>query len=119
METGNKTTSSAFLDVLDASKANIQSSTYVGRICKVESVNNDSITCININNEQQRLKCIAFQNLVIQKGDIVLVMFTDEDYRQNIKRIKNNERQQNYETTILHSLNYGVIIGIIYRKEEN
>lgn len=109
--TGNKTDNPDFLKVLLTLKANIMKDLNVCEICKVVDISKDSYVVNPINNTKEKLYCKTITNSTINKGDLVLVIFTNSDYRLNLKKIKAGEKPQEVAQTDLHSRNYGVIIA--------
>lgn len=115
--TGNQTKSSDFMRVLLTLKDNIMTSNNVAEVCRIDSINNDEIIAFCINDSSKKLICTKLANLELAVDDIVLIIFTNTDFRKNLKKIKQGYNTQNIEKAELHSLAYGVIIGLIYRKE--
>lgn len=116
--TGNETTSSDFLRVLLALKANVMKDTHVADICKVTSTKSDidgltSYMCMSIDNSNISFQTYALSNIEINIGDYVLVLFCDNDFRANYRRAKRGQALQNSETTQKHATSYGIIIGTI------
>ena len=116
--TGNKTSKHTLVDVALITKQTTMKDTNVAEICKVLAINDNGIKVSSINFEEQ-LYCTALQNLDVQINDIVLVVYTNTDYRINLSRIKAGQSLQTLNNNTLHSKNFGVIIGLIYRKEED
>ena len=116
--TGNETTSSDFLRVLLALKANVMKDTHVADICKVISTKSDmdgltSYMCTSIDNSNISFQTYALSNIAINIGDYVLVLFCDDDFRANYRRAKRGQALQNTNTEQKHSMSYGIIIGTI------
>lgn len=88
----------------------------VAEVCKVEKVNENEIKCKLLNSDNVII-CDKLKDLVINKDDIVLVVFTDTDFRLNLKKEKLGKVTQIIENDFNHDLSYGIIIGIIYKKE--
>ena len=109
--TGNKTDVPDFLKVLLTLKKNIMRDLNVAEVCKVTEVNNNVYTVVSINNSNLRLKCTKLSSLNPKKDDLVLVIFTNTDYRLNLG--KTNKPFQNLPEETLHSLNYGIITGLV------
>lgn len=89
----------------------------------VEKVDNRSVYCkpFPIRNETSSYTIIAYlinANLEINKDDIVLIIFTDRDYRTCLDNIT---QDSNYTTddSNLHSINYGVVLTKIENKQED
>lgn len=115
-ESGGKYVSSDFLKVLLALKKNVMKDTNVADVCIVNKVD-DSIYCAPVNNSNVTIVCDKLNNLNVSQNDIVVVLYMNSDFRQNLKRFKQNQPLMNVNSEQMHSLNYGVIIGIIYKKE--
>lgn len=115
--TGNSIKTSDFMRVLLTLKDNIMNANNVAEICQVDSINNDEIVSFCINDSSKKIICTKLQNLDIQVNDIVLVIFTNTDFRKNLTKLKKGYQIQNIQKSELHSLSYGVVIGLIYRKE--
>ena len=116
-ETGNSTYSSDFLRVLLALKDNVMRDTNVAEICQVTQVNDtNDYVCVPLSDDKTKLYCCKLQDLNVQQDDVVLVIFTNTDNRLNLKRLKNNLRVQNITNKTLHSSEYGIIIGLVFRK---
>lgn len=109
--TGNQTDNPDFLKVLLTLKANIMKDLNVCEICKVIDISKDNYIVNPINNTKEKLYCKTVTDSTINKGDLVLVIFTNSDYRLNLKKIKAGEKPQEVDQTDLHSRNYGVIIA--------
>ena len=64
------------------------------------------------NENEKTILCFKLKDITIIKDDIVLILFTDRNFIQNLKQIKLNQTltklTENYD---LHSHNYGIIIG--------
>lgn len=108
------------LDVLLALKTNIFKTLKVATLAQVVSVDNDTVTATifplykdedELNLEVQKLK-----NIEVSKGDIVLILFLDRNFNQNLKQTQNNQTRTKLidsKDNFLHSLKYGVIIGVL------
>lgn len=115
-ESGNKVVSSDFLRVLLALKQNTMRDNNVAEVAQVTNVTSDTLTCTLLSNANTYVNCIKLQNLDIKKDDIVLIVFTNKDFRQNLNRIKNNQKPIDNQAETLHSLSYGIVVGLVYRK---
>lgn len=64
------------------------------------------------NENEKTILCFKLKDITIVKNDVVLILFTDRNFIQNLKQIKLNQTltklTENYD---LHSHNYGIIIG--------
>lgn len=117
--TGNKGTGQdTLLDVLLALKRNIMKDNNVAEICKILSIKDDNIKVSSIN-KQEQLICTKLQGLDVKVDDIVLVIFTNTDFRINLTRIKANQQTLPLNSDVLHSSNFGVVVGLVYRKGGN
>lgn len=113
MATGNNVQDNDFFRLLLALKNNIMRATNVAELAIVEKVSDKEIICSMLNDSNKKITCVKFKDLMIAKNDIVLVIFTNTDFRTNLKRVKNNQSAQTIEEKDLHSKSYGVIAGII------
>lgn len=113
---GNKNLNDGFLDVLMALKKNTMKNTRVAEIGIIEDSTN--LKCSLLNNPSMYIQCTKLSSVTVNKGDVVLILFTDTDFRNNLKRINDNLKPLEV-TEVNHSINYGVIIGIIKENTEN
>lgn len=111
--TGNETVNSNFLNVLLALKENIMKDLKVAEIGIVKEIKNDLCYCYLLNSKSTELICIKLNNLSLSQNDIVLIVFTNTDFRTNLNRLKNNQETIDYTNGQKHSYNFGVIIGKI------
>lgn len=114
---GNKTQSNDFLQILLAVKRNTMKETHVSTVATVVSIDaaNMIASCKRLTSRNTDLLCIIPYDMDVQQGDIVCVLFTDDDFRVNLTKIKNNASYADVETSTLHSLEYGIVIKIIHR----
>lgn len=120
---GTKMISSDFLRVLLALKENIMKDLKVATLAIVKSINEKTQTCIvepfpllEIE-KNKNITCVVnnIDNLSIK--DIVLVIFLDRNFLQNLGQIKNQQEKTNLKkNTELHSEKYGIIISKIISK---
>ena len=115
-ETGNNVISSDFLRVLLALKQNTMRDNNVAEVAQVTKVASDTFICTLLANANTYVNCVKLQNLDIKKDDVVLIVFTNKDFRQNLSRIKNNQKPIDNQAETLHSLSYGIVVGLVYRK---
>ena len=113
---GNETFSSDFLQVLLALKSNIMQDTHCSNLAIVKSIDS-SITCRLLNSDT-KIVCTSLQGLELKKDDCVLVTFVDEDFRTNLSRLKSGKETVNTTLKSQHSIDFGIITGIVYRKGE-
>lgn len=114
--TGNKTTNSGMLDVYAALKTNIMNSLKVAELGIVEDV--VKMKCSLLNSPSIKILCTKLSSIEVHKGDIVLIVFTNSDFRTNLKRLESNLEPLEV-TENKHSIDYGVIIGIIKENKED
>ena len=115
--TGNKVTNDDFLQVLLALKENIMKATGVAEVCQAVNVSDGVYSCKTISSGTN-VECYPLQGLEVNIDDVVVVLFTDTDFRANLKRIKNGKETQAVKEGTLHAKDCGIIIGILYRGEE-
>lgn len=113
--TGNKVNDGDFLSVLLALKTNVMNNLHVADIVMIDSIEGTSIECHSINNVGFRYSCTKVANLTLQQDDVCLVIFTDTDFRENLRSIMNMSVSNQEVAKSKHSVAYGVIIGLIYR----
>lgn len=113
--TGNQITNSDVLQVLLALKANTMLNTNVAEVCQVTNITNEEIKC-NILSTGETITCSKLMNLELMANDVVLVIFTNTDFRQNLRKLRNNKSTNQTETKVLHTKDFGIVIGIVYRK---
>ena len=117
--TGNENVSSDFMRLLMALKGNIMRAIPVAEVLKVMTVNDTSIKCSYLSNQNSFVECVRLQGLSLKANDIVLAVFTKTRFKENLAKIKAGQQPQTIDgNNDIHSLNNGVIIGVIYRKEE-
>lgn len=112
--TGNESPSSSFLDVCLALKTNVMKSMNCAEIMQVTEVNVDYARCSALYNTNIVVEAYYPINFEIEKNDIVLVIFTDHDFRSNLIRIKQGQSLQTTESTEVHQKQYGIITTLIY-----
>lgn len=112
--TGNQTIDGSFLNVLLALKENIMidlNVADVGIITKIKD--NYNIYCNLLTNSSAVVVCSKLKNLELSENDCVLILYTNEDFRANLKRLKNNQSIVNIDSNIYHNKTYGIIVGIL------
>lgn len=116
---GNNNTDASFLDVLFALKDNIMKDLNVADIVTVISVDDDNrkFRCKLLANPNLQVECTNLQSLEVKVNDVMLAVFTTSDFRTNLSKVKNDQQLLKIENQTLHSKNYGVLVGLIYRKE--
>lgn len=118
----NKNATSDFLRVLLALKTNVMRNLHCAEICEVSEISaiNDTITCITLT-DRTYISAIPLYNIDIRKNDVVIVIYTDTDFRASLAKIKKGLVIQPTaeKTADYHTKSYGVIIGIVYRRDDN
>lgn len=115
---GNDTENSSFLDVCFALKNNVFRTMNVADVCIVREINGTSFRCEYITDANINIECVALSNLKLKQNDVVLVVFTNHDFRASLNAYKANQTNTNSTTTQYHEKTYGVIVGVIYSKPE-
>ena len=107
------------LEVLLALKRNILRDLKVASLGIVKSIK-DNIIKVNLfptytNESEITIDCYCLKNLEVNKDNVVLVLFLDRNINQNLKQKNNNQQLTKVDSKNieLHSLKYGVVIGII------
>lgn len=114
IEQGNKFVSSDFLRVLQALKENICIEINVADVCTVNSVQGqDEYICQSLSDDSRICAISIDPNDIINVGDMVVVLYCNNDFRMNLKRIKSGLISQSIESTARHSKAFGVIIKVI------
>ena len=114
---GNEVNSKDFLEILFALKNNIMKDLNVCEVAQIESISNDIYKC-KILSTDEVITAIPLQNLKIAQNDVVVILFSNTDFRTNLKRIQNDNTAITDDTLNLHNKSFGIIIGILYHKEE-
>lgn len=120
---GTKMISSDFLRVLLALKENIMKDLKVATLAIVKSIDEKTQTCIvepfpllEIE-KNKNITCVVNNTDDLSIKDIVLVIFLDRNFLQNLGQIKNQQEKTNLKkNTELHSEKYGIIISKIISK---
>lgn len=114
---GNEVNSKDFLEILFALKNNIMKDLNVCEVAQIESISNDIYKC-KILSTDEVITAIPLQNLTISQNDVVVILFSNTDFRTNLKRIQNDNTAITDDTLNLHNKSFGIIMGILYHKEE-
>lgn len=114
---GNEVNSKDFLEILFALKNNIMKDLNVCEVAQIESISNGIYKC-KILSTDEVITAIPLQNLEIAQNDVVVILFSNTDFRTNLKRIQNDNAAITDDTLNLHNKSFGIIIGILYHKEE-
>lgn len=117
-EIGNEFDSSSFVDVLEMFRKKIGSGIHCLDIGIVSEVGSESCRVTLLNTDDISCNFIFLKDLHLTRGDLVLIGFTDTDFRKNLVAYKNDKPLVNAKETEYHKFVNGIIIGIIYHKEE-
>lgn len=125
--TGNEHDDDDLYGVLMALKENIMKSLYSADLYQVKKILNDPsnpydlnknyVALIDINSGAEVRSYCKLVDLNVSVGDIVLAIQTRQDFRENYFRIIKGEKVKEIVSSSLHSQDFCVIIGIVYRKE--
>lgn len=114
---GNEVNSKDFLEILFALKNNIMKDLNVCEVAQIESISNEIYKC-KILSTDEIITAIPLQNLQIAQNDVVVILFSNTDFRTNLKRIQQDNIGITNDTLNLHNKSFGIIMGILYHKEE-
>lgn len=114
---GNEVNSKDFLEILFALKNNIMKDLNVCEVAQIESISSAIYKC-KILSTDEIITAVPLQNLQIAQNDVVVILFSNTDFRTNLKRIQNDNVAITDDTLNLHNKSFGIIIGILYHKEE-
>ena len=114
---GNEVNSKDFLEILFALKNNIMKDLNVCEVAQIESISSGIYKC-KILSTDEVITAIPLQNLQIAQNDVVVILFSNTDFRTNLKRIQNDNAGITDDTLNLHNKSFGIIMGILYHKEE-
>ena len=115
--TGNQNVSSDFMRVLLALKANTMRSIPVAELCVVTETSNDLIRATLLTNSHLSIDATLMSGLTVQKDDIVLVVFTKSRFIEQLSKLKAGKPADiTAESSDIHSLQNGVIVGLVYRR---
>ena len=114
---GNEVNSKDFLEILFALKNNIMKDLNVCEVAQIESISSGIYKC-KILSTDEVITAIPLQNLTISQNDVVVILFSNTDFRTNLKRIQHDNDGITDDTLNLHNKSFGIIMGILYHKEE-
>ena len=102
--------------VLDALKQNIMKHTHVARIGIVKQIEENGTAYIQLLPQEKDEKdnltlCYNASPFTLNLNDTVVVIFADKDFRHNLKQIQQQLSLTKESESILHSLDYGIIIS--------
>lgn len=110
-QSGNKVNSGDLVTLLETFKSHMMREINVSEVGKVEKIENNKYYCKLINNNEITIICTKAKSVKVEKDDIVLIIFADTDFRNNLNKISNDQLTQNINSSILHAKNYGIIIS--------
>ena len=116
MYQGNKTNTKDFLEILEAAIGNSMRNCNVAEVAKVISINEDEILC-EVLSTGEKLTAVPISTLDLLVDDVVGIIFTNTDFRANLKQIKAGAGTNKIKNPELHRKSFGIIFGLIYRKE--
>lgn len=114
------------LDVLLALEERIMKTLNVGTLALVTNIDSTNKKCNvkifpSATNDSKEIVCMYGDNIVEENltlGSIVIILFLDKDFRQNLTTLSNDiVIVQKNTNNILHSDLYGIVIGIFKKKE--
>lgn len=113
---GNQTHNSSFVDLAMSIKYNVFRTMNTSDVFVVLEINDGEYLCQSITNTNLKITCIACKDIEIKAQDVVLVIFTKNNFKIALDNYKANNviLRDNTVSNAMHNLNYGVIIGVIY-----
>lgn len=112
-----------FLKILFAVKDNIMRDIKVASFARVKSYNSKTNEYIvepfpQLQNENKVISCVSISNKIVEKNNLVLILFLDRNFLQNLKQY-NLKTNLTYLQNLsdLHSEKYGVIISNLSSEE--
>lgn len=111
METGNKSLENDLLQVFLVAEKKTMKDLNVAEVAIVNKIDNNKYRCTLINNSKTVLDCYCMDGVNVQEKDVVVVLFTNTDFRTNFKRLLSEAEVQNIESKEYHSKNFAIIIG--------
>lgn len=116
MYQGNKTNTKDFLEILEAAIGNSMRNCNVAEVARIISINEDEILC-EVLSTGEKLTAVPISTLELLVDDVVGIIFTNTDFRANLKQIKAGAETNKIKNPELHRKAFGIIFGLIYRKE--
>ena len=114
----NDNENTSLVDVMLALKENVFRTLNVADLGIVTKIDGDIVQCKFLTNNNVAINCIKLNNISVKLGDVVLITFTNTDFRVSLAQYKTNQEVITRSSQIYHDIRYGVIIGIIYTKSE-
>lgn len=113
---GNKNTTASMHDLCEALKHNIMRHTNVADLVLItQKIDDTTYRASILSSPSKVIECTILKDISVDVNDIALVVFTSTDFRTNLAKAKRNQALTETQS-VLHSLNYGVIVGLVYRK---
>lgn len=106
---GNKNASGNFMRVARSIKSSVGYDIHVAEVCRITSIVNNEYYCTTLT-QGYNVTATKLQGLSLSNNDIVLVIFTDTDFRINLNKLKHGGAINNMDSES-HSMSYGIIIG--------
>ena len=107
----NKVFSGDFLKVLLALKESIMKDIHCSELAIIKEVYANNCNCSLLSNPEIKINAYKTKGTICRVGDIVLVAFSDNDFRSNILKKDNDSQLQVIDSPIKHQLDYGIIIS--------
>lgn len=107
----NKVFSGDFLKVLLALKESIMKDIHCSELAIIKEVYTNNCNCSLLSNPEIKINAYKTRGTTCRVGDIVLVAFSDNDFRSNLLKKDNNSQLQVIDSPIKHQLDYGIIIS--------
>lgn len=116
--TGNQNEEYTLNKIYAAMKQNIFRDLNTAEVVQVISIDdtNSKYLCSLMSNPNLKFECTKLQDLTVEQSDIMLCIFTSTDFRANLIKYKNNQVVNTMQVNELHSKNYGILIGLVYRQ---
>lgn len=108
---GNKVFSGDFLKVLLALKESIMKDIHCSELAIIKEVHTNNCNCSLLSNPEIKINAYKTKGTICRVGDIVLVAFSDNDFRSNLLKKDSNSQLQVIDSPIKHQLDYGIIIS--------
>lgn len=110
--TGNKNNFNSFQRLIEALRDNILRTIHVSVIAKVDKILDNGLYQCTVLGNNNIIQCNSI-NLTISANDVVIVLFTDNDYRDIINKSLLGLEVDDSNTKVKHSIDYGVIVGVL------
>ena len=110
--------STDFARVLFALKENIMKSVNVADVARVMSVSGSNYFCESIA-DGSVVNAIKLDNINIDVGDFVVIVFCNRDFRANLKMANYMTKFKETNNNQQHSSAFGVIIGKLFIGDED